>query len=163
MDKVVKSLIFLLDIGWTIIDAQGKKVVRQGAAVLDTISQADHILVKGKVAYGQHETDIKNVMGAFTRRDRFVNLSSTEIGLLEFPQEWTALADEEIVAEGISVKRHHVGLLESIVPIPPEYQSAAWEEISPDEDFQGKLFDYQNSGLQWLAYLYRSRFSGLLS
>jgi SNF2 family DNA or RNA helicase len=163
MDKVVKSLIFLLDIGWTIIDAQGKKVVRQGAAILDTISQADHILVKGKVSYGQHETDIKNVMGAFTRRDRFVNLSSTEIGLLEFPQEWIPLADEEIVHEGISVKRHHVGLLENIVPIPPEYQLANWEDITPLENFQGKLFDYQKSGLQWLSYLYRSKFSGLLA
>jgi SNF2 family DNA or RNA helicase len=163
MDKVVKSLIFLLDIGWTIIDVQGKKVVRQGAAVLDTVSQTDHILVKGKVAYGQHETDIKNVMGAFTRRDRFVNLSENEIGLLEFPQEWTPLADEEIVAEGIAVKQRHIGLLESIVPIPPEYQAAAWEEIFPAKSFQGQLFDYQKSGLQWLSYLYRSRFSGLLA
>ena len=163
MDKVVKSLIFLLDIGWTIIDAQGKKVVRQGAAVLETLSQADHILVKGKVAYGQHETDLKNVMGAFTRRERFVNLSESEIGLLEFPPEWTPLADEEIVVEGIAVKRRHVGLLESIVPIPPEYQSATWEEISPAENFRGQLFDYQKSGLQWLSYLYRSRFSGLLA
>jgi len=163
MDKVVKSLIFLLDIGWTIIDAQGKKVVRQGAAVWETQSLADRILVKGKIVYGQHETDIKNVMGAFTRRDRFVNLSASEIGLLEFPQEWTALADEEIVAEGIAVKRHHVGLLENIVPIPPEYQSAAWKEISLAEDFQGTLFDYQNKGLQWLSYLYRSKFSGLLA
>jgi len=163
MDKVVKSLIFLLDIGWTIFDAQGKKVVRQGAAVWNTLSQADHILVKGKVAYGQHETDIKNVMGAFNRRDRFVNLSESEIGLLEFPQEWTSLAEEEIVAEGIAVKRRHVGLLESVVPIPPEYQSAAWEEIAPASDFQGQLFDYQKSGLQWLSYLYRSKFSGLLA
>jgi superfamily II DNA or RNA helicase len=162
MDKVVKSLIFLLDIGWTIIDAQGKKVIRQGAAVLDTSSQADHILVKGKVAYGQHETDIKNVMGAFTRRDRFVNLSSTEIGLLEFPQEWTALADEEIVSEGILVKRHHVGLLESVVQIPPEYNLAEWKD-TPVENFQGELFEYQKSGLQWLSYLYRSKFSGLLA
>ncbi len=162
MDKVVKSLIFLLDIGWTIIDAQGKKVVRQGAAILDTISQADHILVKGKVSYGQHETDIKNVMGAFTRRDRFVNLSSTEIGLLEFPQEWAALEGEEIVAEGILVKRHHVGLLENIVPIPPEYQPATWTDIQL-ENFQGELFAYQKSGLQWLSYLYRSKFSGLLA
>jgi superfamily II DNA or RNA helicase len=162
MDKVVKSLIFLLDIGWTIIDAQGKKVVRQGAAVLNTAPQADRILLKGKIHYGQHETDIKNVMGAFNRRDRFINLSASEIGLLEFPQEWIAIAEEEIVAEGIAVKRHHVGLLEGIAPIPPEYQSAAWEEVALT-NFQGQLFDYQKDGLQWLSYLYRSRFSGLLA
>jgi len=162
MDKVVKSLIFLLDIGWTIIDAQGKKVVRQGAAVLNTVPQADRVLLNGRIRYGQHETDIKNVMGAFNRRDRFINLSASEIGLLEFPQEWTAIAEEEIVAEGIAVKRHHVGLLEGIAPIPPEYQSAAWEEVALT-NFQGHLFDYQKDGLQWLSFLYRSRFSGLLA
>jgi hypothetical protein len=135
MDKVVKSLTFLLDIGWTIIDAQGKTVVRQGAAVWNAVAQNDHILVKGKIAYGQHETDIKNVMGAFNRRDRFVDLSGGEVGLLEFPTEWTALADEEIVAEGVAVKRHHVGILESITPAPPEYQPAAWEALSLPENF----------------------------
>jgi superfamily II DNA or RNA helicase len=163
MDKVVKSLTFLLDIGWTIIDAQGKTVVRQGAAVWNAVAQNDHILVKGKIAYGQHETDIKNVMGAFNRRDRFIDLSGGEVGLLEFPTEWTALADEEIVAEGVAVKRHHVGILESITPAPPEYQPAAWEALSLPENFQGRLFDYQQEGLQWLSYLYRSRFSGLLA
>jgi len=162
IDKVVKSLTFLLDIGWTIIDAQGKKVVRQKSAVLDATSQEGHILVKGKVAYGQHETDVKNVVGAFVRRDRFVNLSSTEVGLLEFPKEWEVLADEEIVHDGISVKRHHVGLLETIVPIPHEYTPAKWEETSL-ENFQGELFDYQKTGLQWLSYLYHSKFSGLLA
>jgi len=163
MDKVVKSLIFLLDIGWTIIDAQGKKVVRQGTAAWNAVAQGDHILVKGKVAYGQHEADVKNVMGAFNRRDRFVDLSAGQVGLLEFPPEWTALAEEEIVAEGIAVQRHHVGLLEAITPIPPEYQPSAWEAVSLTENFQGRLFDYQEEGLQWLSYLYRSRFSGLFA
>ena len=163
MDKVVKSLSFLLELGWTIIDAQGKKVIRQGSADLRSISQADHILVKGKVAYGQHETDVKDVIGAFNRRDRFVNLSLQESGLIEFPQQWESLAEEEIVAEGVAVKRHHVGLLEKIVPLPPEYQAVEWEEIAPALDFQGQLFDYQKKGLQWLSYLYRSRFSGLLA
>jgi superfamily II DNA or RNA helicase len=163
LDKVVKSLTFLLDVGWTIVDAQGKKVIRQGAADWAAVSQADHILVKGKVAYGEHQTDVKNVIGAFNRRDRFVNLSEHQVGLLDFPTEWAALADEEIVAEGIAVKRHHVGLLEDITPIPPEYQAAGWEEVLLVEEFQGKLFDYQQEGLQWLSYLHRSRFSGLLA
>ncbi|HEX2580031.1 MAG TPA: DEAD/DEAH box helicase [Rhabdochlamydiaceae bacterium] len=163
LDKVVKSLTFLLDIGWTIFDVQGKKVVRQGAAVLETHSQAEHILVKGKVAYGRHEIDLNKVVGTFTRRQQFVNLSESEVGLLEFPPEWVPLAEEEIAQEGIAVKRRHVGLLESIVQLPAEYQAAEWDETVPGEAFQGKLFDYQKSGLEWLSYLYRSRFSGLLA
>ncbi len=162
MDKVVKSLTFLLDIGWTIIDVQGKKVVRQGSAAWNVAAQDNHILVKGRMSYGQHEADIKNVIGAFNRRERFVDLSTNEVGLLEFPAEWAALAEEEIVAEGIAVKRHHVGLLENITPIPSDYQPAEWKVIRA-ENFQGQLLDYQQQGLQWLSYLYRSRFSGLLA
>jgi SNF2 family DNA or RNA helicase len=163
LDKVVKTLTFLLDIGWTIIDSQGKKVVRQGASELQSLAQNDCILVKGRVQYGQHAADVQNVVGAFNRREKFVDLSAAEVGLLEFPPEWAALADEEIVAEGISVKRHHVGFLEGLLELPPEYQAAAWENAAPHEDFIGNLFDYQREGLKWLSYLCRSRFSGLLA
>ena len=123
---------------------KGKKSYGKEPLNGTAVSQSDHILVKGKIAYGQHETDIKNVMGAFNRRDRFVDLSGGQVGLLEFPAEWTALAEEEIVSEGIAVKRHHVGLLESITPIPPEYQPAAWEAVCSDREFSRQiLFDYQ--------------------
>lgn len=163
MDKVVKSLTFLLEMGWTILDHQQKKVVRQGVASWATAAQQDRILVKGKIEYGTHQADVKNVIGAFNRREKFLDLSPSEVGLLDCPPEWAPLADEEIVAEGIAVKRHHVGILEEIVPLPVEYQPANWEKIVPGKDFQGKLFEYQQQGLEWLSYLYRSRFSGLLA
>jgi SNF2 family DNA or RNA helicase len=163
MDKVLKSLTFLLDIGWTILDHQGKKLVRQGVATWTTAAMSDHLLVQGRIKYGDHEADAKNVIGAFTRRERFINLSASEVGLLDFPPAWEPLAEEEIVQEGIKVRKCHVGLLEDIVPIPKEYQPASWEEVEPGSGFQGNLFDYQKKGLQWLSYLYRSGFSGLLA
>ena len=163
MDKVVKSLTFLLDIGWTIFDFQGKKVVRQGAAEWETKTEQDHLLVTGRVNYGMHTADAKNVLGAFNRRDRFLSLSPWEVGLIDCPTAWETLAQEPIVTEGIRVKRSHVGLLEGIVPLPPEYRSAEWETTKPGASFQGTLFNYQQQGVDWLSYLYRSGFSGLLA
>ena len=163
MDKVVKSLTFLLDIGWTIFDFQGKKVVRQGAAEWETKTEQDHLLVTGRVNYGTHTADAKNVLGAFNRRDRFLSLSPLEVGLIDCGAAWEILAEEPIVTEGIRVKRSHVGLLEGIVPLPPEYRSAEWETTKLGASFQGTLFNYQQQGVDWLSYLYRSGFSGLLA
>ncbi len=163
MDKVVKSLTFLLDIGWTIIDFQGKKVVRQGTTDWKTKGEQDHLIVTGRINYGAHTADAKNVMGAFNRRERFLNLSSLEVGLIDCPPAWEVLADEPIVTEGILVKRSHMGLLEGVVPLPPEYRSAEWEITKPGASFQGTLFNYQQEGVNWLSYLYRSGFSGLLA
>ncbi len=163
MDKVVKSLTFLLDVGWTILDFQGKKVVRKTSEELSSELKNDSIVVRGRVQYGDHEASIQDVMGSFNRREKFVNLSPSEVGLLEIPAEWTPLAEEEVSKEGILIKRNHVGLLEDIVSMPPEYQVASWENVVPSTAFQGDLFPYQQKGFEWLSYLYRSRFSGLLA
>ena len=57
------------------------------------------ILVKGKVSYGQHETDIKNVMGAFTRRDRFVLMAHRVLARVDACGwvEWVGLGFNERV------------------------------------------------------------------
>ena len=68
MDKVVKSLTFLLDLGWTLLDHLGKKIVRQGIAEWSVEGRSDHLLMKGRIAYGSHIADAKDVLGAFNRR-----------------------------------------------------------------------------------------------
>jgi hypothetical protein len=163
MDKVAKSLTFLLDLGWTLLDCRGKKIIRQGEASWQATSCPTHLLIHGKIAYGTHVADAKNVLGAFNRREKFIDLSEHEVGFLDIPREWEPLGDEEMVAEGIAVKRHHIGLIQEFVPLPPEYQIASWQDVTPGDGFEGKLFDYQLHGLCFLSYLYRSRFSGLLA
>ena len=123
----------------------------------------DHLLVQGKIRYGTHIADAQNVFGAFNRKEKFVDLSDHEVGLLQIPSDWVSLAEEEMTTEGIAVKRHHVGLIPDVVTLPPEYQPTSWEEVVVGPQFKGELFDYQEKGLCFLSYLYRSRFSGLLA
>ncbi len=163
MDKVVKTLSFLLDIGWTIFDFRGKKVFRQGTIECLAQEESAHILLKGKVSYGEHMGSLKDVFGTMTRRERFIDLTPDAVGLIEMPKQWEEIEGEEIVKEGVAIKRHHYGLLEDFIRLPETYTPAAWTQQIPAETFQGKLYDYQQEGLNWLSFLGKSRFHGLLA
>ena len=163
MDKVVKTLSFLLDIGWQVFDCKGKRVFRQGGVECETKEEDSYIFLKGKINYGTHAGSLKDVFGTVTRRERFVDLSADAVGLVEMPKEWEEIEVEEIFKEGMALKRHHYGLLEDFIRLPDEYTPSAWKKEIPPESFQGKLYDYQQEGLNWLSFLSRSRFHGLLA
>ncbi len=163
LDQVGKSLAFLLEIGWKIIDHRGKRVVKQNA-IHSKVEETDGALIlRGTAHFGEKALPMQDIMGCFERHERWIDLSPHEVGLIELPSSWEAVLSEERGAEGIHVRRSHIGLLSEITPLPPSYQSTKWEEMSPKEAFQGKLFPYQQKGLNWLSFLYRAGFSGLLA
>lgn len=163
LDKVSKSLTFLLEMGWTVLDYQGKKVVRQGAQILEAADDKGQLILRGKVAYGEHQTDFASVLGAFNRRDRFIDLTPHVVGLLQPQNTWEEISQEEIIGESIKIKRSHFGLLDEIVRLPDSFVISKWKEVTIPSAFQGKLYDYQQLGVNWLNFLYQSRFHGLLA
>jgi SNF2 family DNA or RNA helicase len=163
LDKVGKSLTFLLEIGWTILDFQGKKVVRQGAQALEAVKDQDALILRGKVSYGEHQADLTRVLGAFNRRERFLDLSPDVVGLIEERQGWVDLSQEEMDGSGIKVRRAHFGLLEEMVRLPEGYQLSEWRQTLPAPSFRGTLYSYQQQGVDWLSYLYCSGFHGVLA
>jgi SNF2-related domain/Helicase conserved C-terminal domain len=179
LDKVAKSVTFLLEMGWTVLDANGRKVLRRGRGALDVDFFAQKILVRAKMHYGAHEVDIKDLVGAFNRREHFVELSPKEVALIdhqEFHAEWGDLVDQEVTSEGIALRTNQVGLLSSFLdrdtlPLREEVRekiarlarSAPDEVVCPGRDFQGELFVYQKEGLQWLKFLDDGGFGGLLA
>lgn len=179
LDKVSKSLTFLLEIGWKVIDATGKKVCRQKKVDLDAEITEKMILVRGKVHYEEHQVDLKDLVGAFNRREQFVELSSNTVALFdreEFNTHWGDLSEQEITANAIAVKKNQFGLLESLFEKHPDSfgeglkeklaqmrQSNAGVPVEPDLSFQGTLFSWQKEGLQWLTFLEEQRFGGLLA
>jgi len=163
-DQVGKSLAFLLEMGWTVLDAKKKRVVRQTGQELAAEDRGEQLLVKGSLRYGEYRADISGVMGAFNRKDRFVDLSPNTVGLIEMPASLEALSAETILpGGGIAVKRCRFGLLEDIVPLPEEFRPAAWEKAAPSQEFHGSLFPYQQKGVDWLSFLQRSGLHGLLA
>lgn len=163
LDQVGQSIAFLLEIGWQVLDYRGKKIVRQGLIQCETEEALGAIVLRGSARFGEREIPIQDMVGAFERRERWIDLSSHEVGLIEMPPAWESLVDEERSARGIHVRKSHVGVLSEIAPLPPSYQQAEWKEVLPASTFCGTLFPYQQKGLSWLSFLYRTGFSGLLA
>lgn len=160
LDQVGKSIAFLIEMGWKVFDYRGKRVVKQQAISCTAEDASDAIVLRGSAQFGEKELPIQDVVGAFERHERWIDLSPNEVGLIELPPSWESITEEERTKEGIRVRKTHIGLLNEIAPT---YQPAEWQEITPAETFQGTLFPYQQKGLSWLSFLERAGFSGLLA
>lgn len=179
LDKVAKSLTFLLEVGWTILDAQGRKVLRQKQADFDAEISEEKITVRAAVHYDTHQVDLQNLVGAFNRRENFIELSADRVALLDrerFESEWGDLAEQEVTSEGICIKKNRFGLLKAFLEeqklpgredlrqqIEKMAHCQPLEAVAPSERFRGTLFPYQREGLQWLQFLREGKFGGLLA
>lgn len=115
VDKVGKSLTFLLECGWHIIDWKGKRLIKQGAAELSIGMQQQAILVSGKIHYDTFEANLSQVIGAFNRREHFIDLSPTTSGLLSYDfmekDFGDILLEGELTSDSVKIKRAHLGTL----------------------------------------------------
>jgi len=176
LDKVSKSLSFILDMGWKIYDHRKKLVLRQKKEQIETEITASHILVRGKIHYDTHTADLKDFVGAFNRKERFVDLSPDAVGLLETEgmEKWEGIAEHELIAETIAIKKYRVGQLAPLFAsekISPDYSELfrslpeGWKMATGEVSsaFQGELFAYQREGVKWLEFLKEGRCGGLLA
>lgn len=179
-DKVTKSLTFLLELGWTIFDYQKRKIVRDiGIEELRWDKEDELFVLKGKIRYGEHNAAVQDVLGAFNRRETFVSLNSETVALLPTDFRGTPLEGLEsalefisgepalpakkahlIPASGSAVKNSDSALRELLLqyrgetPFPPAL---------PGPAFSGQLRDYQQTGVDWLAFLEKQHLHGLLA
>lgn len=181
VDCVAKSLTFLLEVGWQIEDWQGRRLYRHTSTELEMNAQREAIAVKGKMHYGEHSVDLKDLVGAFNRCERFVQLGSGAVGLLPTDVEaqgFNLLAEEgEMIADGIKVKRQAIGLLSdlfdgnaimtcdaAITELRQNLANFSGVKHAPTgEGFKGELRPYQQEGVNWLSFLYDHGFHGLLA
>ncbi len=175
VDKVSKSLLFLLEVGWKVIDWKGNRVCRQDKIDLQMDNRDSCILVKGRVHYAEFSADVTDVVGAFNRREKFVQIGVGTVGLLPDTFGQTDLQplmeDGEIVSEGIAIKRNRLGGLSEHVQAPPSLKElceklktfTAIQSVSVGEGFRGTLRPYQQAGLDWLWFLWEQGFHGLLA
>ena len=179
MDQVAKTLSFLLDLGWKIIDSKGRMVCKYSSCDLSVSLQKEKIRTAGQVNFDDHKTNLQNVVGAFVKRERFVELSTISVGLLDpssLDINLYELSEAELDSEGLFLKKQKVGLLDSILQrketrIDPSAKSlierlseaSQAEKAPPSDSFQGVLYPYQQEGVSWLNFLYQGGLSGLLA
>jgi superfamily II DNA or RNA helicase len=166
LDKVGKALTFLLEIGWKVVDSQNRRVVRQGCVEAEVRAAPTHVHVTGRVRYGDHDADLSAVVGAFNRRDRFLQLDDQSVGLLEEVPPLQAFEGAELEPAGLRLRKCQVGLLQPLfgtegVIVDPQLRVSRQRLVG--ESFQGHLRGYQQQGVNWLAFLYDLGFNGLLA
>lgn len=175
LDKVAKSLTFLLEVGWPILDAKARQVVRQTGWDLDLSETEKGLLIQGTVCYQTHQARVQDVVGAFNRREHFVDVSPGAVALID-RNRWEEFdfVEQELTAEGISLPKSALGQLAwvwdktsaRVTDALKRKIAAAPSVLHPVEvgsAFRGTLFPYQKEGLQWLYFLHEGRFGGLLA
>ncbi len=179
LDCVAKSLTFLIELGWQIKDWQNRRVIKQTDLHLqfDDNPQGT-IAIRGKLQYENHEADVKQVVGAFNRRENFIQLSVDSVGILSLEGPQKALKDLAIEGEWSSgelhIKKNHLGSLEPLWDVAektPSLESLkeklasfkGLQEAFPSPSFQGTLRSYQQIGVNWLAFLHDYGFHGILA
>jgi superfamily II DNA or RNA helicase len=178
MDKVAKSLSFLLEVGWHIEDARGRRLVRQTGIKLNFELKPQALAVQGKLYYESHEADVKQVIGAFNRKEKFLELSKDTIGLVPFDNSSSAiqeLAEEgEIVGGALHIKKSRFNALAplweygdadaSLANLKEKCQNFhGIETTAAAPAFEGILRPYQQEGLNWLSFLTEYGFNGILA
>jgi superfamily II DNA or RNA helicase len=178
VDKIAKSLTFLLEIGWQIRDWKNARVIRHDTFKLNMEEVGDIIAIRGKVCYGDHEADASAVVGAFNRREHFVQLNGGTVGLLPPKENQFVLQDiaddVEIVGQDLHVKKSHFGTLSTLfhqAQVSPSLESLKekWttftgiQEVKTSTNFKGELRPYQQIGLNWLSFLDEFGFHGILA
>lgn len=172
LDKVPESLSFLLDVGWKILDMQGRELVKQTDVSLFLKEEQEEVVVQGKLSFGNEEVELQKALAPFVRKEAFVALASNKVGLIDRAPIEALCGDllaEEITGEGIRVKKSRLGLLEPLLDHPSVEKSADFLESRNSVDvgvgngFIGTLYPYQAEGLGWLTSLRQQGFSGLLA
>jgi len=181
LDKVAKSIGFLLEIGWTVRDWKGNRVLLQDHIDLQAQTGAKGIFVKGKVHYDTFEANLTDIVGAFNRRERFAEIAPGHVALL--PNSWeksgldNIIEEGEIVGDALVVKRNSFGMLSGLFESQPKMTMDApltelrsklegfvgVQSITPGNSFKGTLRPYQQEGLNWLSFLHNFGFSGMLA
>ncbi len=178
LDRVAKSLTFLLEVGWQIHDWQKRRVIKQTQLDLQLDDQGQTIAVKGHIRYDDYKADVAQIVGAFNRREHFIQLSSDVVGLLTLDAPQQALQDlvqeSEWIAGEVHIKKTRFGALDqfwehaqsspSLNELKEKWQNFnGIQEVLPSPDFHGKLRPYQQQGVNWLAFLHQYGFHGILA
>lgn len=185
-DKVAKSLTFLLELGWKVFDNQNRLIVRydsseQGQDALSWEETPTALHLRGSLRYGSHNAAVADVFGAFNRRESFVSLSPDCVGLLPENCAGTPLEgiiDEvELIGDALSLQKRRCHLIDVAaiggagVAAPGQLrkllarfsQDTPFDIALPASTFTGVLRPYQQLGINWLAFLQRNGFHGLLA
>jgi superfamily II DNA or RNA helicase len=177
MDGVVKSLSFLLEMGWEIFDATGKRLLHHTSNDIALQLDDDAVIAHGGITYHEYDATVSEVAQAFRRKENFIRLGIDAIGLLPdtLTHQDLSLLEEGVPHEGtLQIPKSTIGLIstDTLSLSCDEYLSSLCSQLHdfsgiketlPTKDFNGTLRHYQQDGVNWLSFLCEHNFHGLLA
>lgn len=170
LPEVGKSIAFLLEIGWRVIDAKGNHIYLETSRQMDAKQIKERIRVEGEVEFGAFNANLSQIAGAFNRRETFIDLGDGKSGLLREQESLQELFSEgELVSDGVEMSKFQAGICLDIpeVHFAPDLEKLknihAITPTSPDTRFQATLRPYQLQGLNWIETLYQAGLHGVLA
>jgi len=161
LDKVWDALSFLLEMGWEIQDCQGKKLKLAGEPTFTVEQREDHMIINGSIPYGEEKASLSSLAG---NNSLFIPLSENSIGLIPKSTEIEHLAQEgELVAEGVKLKQTQALSFESFLKRLDLDLFQPPQKVVVGDLFHGTLRPYQQAGVEWLTFLRKNRFHGILA
>ncbi len=167
VDRVQDALLLLLDVGWEIVLADGKKLVRQTGSQWRVSVERGAIAVRATALFGEKKAALK-------KGKLWIEIDSSSAGLLD-RKKGEAL-EGEWVGETLHLNKAQAAELVVLIEQPAvEWEEAMLQTVRglkegaeretalPDPTFRGVLLPHQQKGVDWLAFLQRRGFSGLLA
>ena len=161
LEKVREALLLLLDVGWEVILAGGKKLYRQTGSEWKVSSTGEQTLIQGTGWFGEKK-------GALQKGALWANIDDASAGLFD-PKKGEAF-------EAPVLQKGEEGALLRFLDEPKvEWDAKILEtvrglkvgagaiSILPGPSFQGTLLPHQQKGVDWLTFLHAKGFSGLLA
>jgi SNF2 family DNA or RNA helicase len=142
-------------------------------------SGIDWMSLEAEIDFVSQIIDLEEIAKLIRKGKRFVELKNGEKGLL--PQDWIQKHKElfelgEFKNGKLQVSKWHLSLLESFAEVNDTVKNKKewktkiktffdFEEIKslPKPNVEAKLRDYQQSGYEWLEFLYSNRMGGILA
>ena len=150
----------MLELGWELRDWKDRVICSHQEATFSAETSERNICIKGKIKYHQFDADLTTIVGAFNRRERFVEIGPGHVALLPASWEQFGLDDiaelGEVVGDGIQIKKHHLSSMNDLFDKQPLMKTdgslqqlrdrlADFEKIGealPGPDFLGTLRPY---------------------
>lgn len=168
--KIAKTLDFLLEVGWKILDMNGKVLVRLDSFSAEFDETQKEYLLQGKTTFKDFSVDTKGIAFFMKAKQTFIPLDGKSVGLLYRERKdllpFADLSDElEIYQEKAVLKKTKLGLLDESAKACTAIQirSLAIDPLQHTDLFHGSLYPYQEHGVSWLNALYQKGFSALLA
>lgn len=167
---VQRTLQFLLELGWKIFDFKERQVILQTGKNILYEENGALFEIKGELKFNETTKSITEAFQTLKRKEKWVDLSLTSVGLLKYDEELISLAESvEFIQEKTTLKKESLGLLlneispSNTIDFLKISSGRAITTIPPLESFLGTLRNYQQDGVLWLYNHFKMGFSAFLA